>query len=639
MALEDNKLRMGDTPPNTQRSGTVREELRNGDIQRPTRDNFRQPAQDTLTKNTLTREAPAPAAAKAPTALQRASTPGIPDGPIDGRGTGFFEDPRSGNGDVHTGFEDIGDPRLGGGGRFGGGGGGGGEPPVVDPGGPGTVGGPTDGGGGPGSGNPAGNPFATGAAPEGTIAEQYNAVRNQLSNNILNPQLPDSATQSATLISEGEGEIIDPNDPSFQISPQAQIAAVGFGAAEAAIGMAVTPADMAAAQAQYTEVVAAAKGTVSKLAGGGRATAANAQAAIQDLDAVDPRTMAKALTHEVPNGATVKGQLDGLLGDLGTGNIPDWAQPAIAQAEAQMAARGLSSSSVGQNAMFNAIINAAMPIAQADAKSKLAVFQQDISNEQQAMLANSTFFQNLTMKNLDNKQQASIVNATNATNANIATAQNQTNASIANAQAFLQMDIANLNNEQQALMMDSQFRQQTMLTNTAAENTALQFNAQSQQQADQFNANLATSVSQFNATQQNSARQFSANAANSMSQFNANLGFQREQFNAQNATAISQSNVNWRRQMNQMNTAAENAVNQANAMNQFNLSNQALTFLWQEQRDAAKWANDNVQNEEERRVRMAIAALSNESMADAKSLENIKTLAGAAVSIFNAWGT
>ena len=30
-------------------------------------------------------------------------------------------------------------------------------------------------------------------------------------------------------------------------------------------------------------------------------------------------------------------------------------------------------------------------------------------------------------------------------------------------------------------------------------------------------------------------------------------------------------------------------LNQANAMNAFNLSNQGLSFLWQEMRDAAKW--------------------------------------------------
>jgi hypothetical protein len=133
--------------------------------------------------------------------------------------------------------------------------------------------------------------------------------------------------------------------------------------------------------------------------------------------------------------------------------------------------------------------------------------------------------------------------------------------------------------------------------------------------------------------------QFNAQQKNAMGQFNSQQSFARDQFNSKNAVAISQSNAQWRRQMNQMNTASENAVNQANAMNQFNLSNQALSFLWQEQRDGAKWANDNAQNEEERKTRMAIAALSNESMQDAQSLANIKALAGTAISLFDAWRT
>jgi hypothetical protein len=493
------------------------------------------------------------------------------------------------------------------------------------------------------------------ATDQVTAGMREQELRDKLVENMNNPTLADNAKQTATLMSEQPGEILDPTDPRFQAAAvntpeQTQMAASGFSASESAMATATTPQEMAAAQASYTQVANAAKGTVANAAKAmaSSANVVNAQAAIQDLDAVDPRTMAKALTHEVPNGATVQGQLDGLLSGLETGNIPLWAQPAVTAAESMMSSRGMSASSVGQNAMFNAIINSAMPIAQADAKAKLSVFQQDITNEQQAILSNSQFFQTLTVKNLDNRQQAAIVNATNATNVNMANAQNATQASVANAQAFLQMDLANLSNEQQTIMVDAQYRQQTMLTNTAAENTAKQMNASNAQQAEQFNANLSASISQFNATQVNAAKQFNAaneqqasqvnaNAANTMAQFTANLGFQREQFNAQNATVISQANVAWRRQLNQSNTAAINAVNQANAMNQFSLSNQALSFLWQEQRDAAQWANDNVQNDEERKTRLTIAALTNEAAKDATTMGAIKDLAGAAIEIYDNW--
>ena len=61
-----------------------------------------------------------------------------------------------------------------------------------------------------------------------------------------------------------------------------------------------------------------------------------------------------------------------------------------------------------------------------------------------------------------------------------------------------------------------------------------------------------------------------------------------------------------------------NAVNQANAMNAFNLSNQGLSFLWQEMRDSAKWEFDAAQNDEDRATLLKQAALANESTDEAK---------------------
>ena len=110
--------------------------------------------------------------------------------------------------------------------------------------------------------------------------------------------------------------------------------------------------------------------------------------------------------------------------------------------------------------------------------------------------------------------------------------------------------------------------------------------------------------------------------------FNSQLSFQRDQFNTQNSQVVEQSNVLWRRQLNTANTAGQNAVNQANAMNSFNLSNQGLSFLWQEMRDAAKWEYKSAQNAEERQTNLSIAALGNEAATDATKSENISALAG-----------
>ena len=492
-----------------------------------------------------------------------------------------------------------------------------------------------------------------------TTPEEPNALKDLLTSTITNPVLPEGAKQEYVSIEEKAGEAMDAS--KFQISQEAleaakaevtQIAAMKE--AELATTGQVSPttaAQYAAAQAKEVAATKVVQGEVSKTVSavtGQLSSGAMAEAAIQDLDKLDPRTVVDAVTKELPNSATVKGQLDGLLEGLETGKVPLWAQPAVAQAEAMLASRGMSTSSVGKQAMFNAVISAAMPIAQQDAQAKLSVFQQNLSNEQQATLANAQFFQTMTAQNLSNKQQTALANAATVAAMDMSNADRAQQAQIANAQNFLQMDITNMNNQQQAAMLDSQLKQQTLLSNQSAENAAKQFNAANQQQADQFNANLATSIEQFNATQSNAMSQFNtgqsnqaalqqAQIADSVAKFNSQNAFNREQFNVQNATAIEQSNVNWRRQINQANTAGINAVNQANAMNQFNLSNQALTFLWQEQRDNAKWAYESSENEEERKVRMAIAALSNESMADATSAANITSLAKAAAGLFDSW--
>ena len=52
-----------------------------------------------------------------------------------------------------------------------------------------------------------------------------------------------------------------------------------------------------------------------------------------------------------------------------------------------MAQRGLSASTVGRDALFNAIIQSALPMAQSNAQALQQRAQQNLSNEQQANLA------------------------------------------------------------------------------------------------------------------------------------------------------------------------------------------------------------------------------------------------------------
>ena len=151
----------------------------------------------------------------------------------------------------------------------------------------------------------------------------------------------------------------------------------------------------------------------------------------------------------------------------------------------------------------------------------------------------------------------------------------------------------------------------------------------------QFNISEADRIAALNQGNSLEAERLQSTLNSQIEQFNEQLDYNRNQFNTQNSLAIEQSNVQWRRNLNTANTAGVNAVNQANAMNAFNLSNQGLSFIWQEMRDAAKWEYESAQNAQERQTNLAIAALGNEAASDQGRADILKTLGGFAMDIWS----
>jgi len=259
-----------------------------------------------------------------------------------------------------------------------------------------------------------------------------------------------------------------------------------------------------------------------------------------------------------------------------------------------MANRGLSASSMAAEALAEGIMNSAIPIAAQDAAT----------------------YKQMIFQNLSNNQQAAITNA----------------------QAYLKMDLSNLSNRQQTNLQNINARQNFILSDQAAANAAFQFNATSQNQVNQFYSKLATTVADQNAVRLDAMTKFAEaekskinalNAQNTIAvneanakreqvvrQFNATLENQRQQFNVTNQREIDQSNVVWRRAVNTANTAAVNAANQTNAQNLLNLSNWALSSLWQQWRDEASWVNTSSENMENRNHNLAMAALERSTAVD-----------------------
>ena len=375
-----------------------------------------------------------------------------------------------------------------------------------------------------------------------------------------------------------------------------------------------------------------------------------------DPEALEARLMdfseeERGVIEGLPEEALVSNQLDSLLSGVEQGEIPIWARPAVSTVETMLAKRGLEASSIARDALVNTLIQASIPLAQANAQAIQAsvsqqrnieaavseanaqrrqqtvlnnaqnVFKVDMANmaaEQQTELANSKFFQTVSLTDANIEQQSAVQNAAAIARVDLAEADFYQKAQIENAKNFLATDMANLNNRQQSNVIKGQYEQQRLLSNQAAINAMGQFNATNDRQAQQFMAQIETQIRQYNAGYINATNQFNvqaenaaeardaqrindvnrANAAimNQVEQFNQQQNFNREQWNAANEQAVINSNIDWRRRANTADTAAQNAVNQQNAQNAFGLTQAAQSFLWQELRDQAdydfRWATD-----------------------------------------------
>ena len=353
-----------------------------------------------------------------------------------------------------------------------------------------------------------------------------------------------------------------------------------------------------------------------------------------DMAAVKEATDIEAATANPSKKATVKGQLDDLMDDFDDGATPAWAAGAMRAATAAMAARGLGASSMAGQAIVQATMESALPIAQQDASTAASFEAQNLSNRQQtAMFAaeqrakfleidfnqefqtrvtnaarvsdianiNFTADQQIALENARLTQTANLANmsAVNAkvmadaaamSQMDLTNLSNEQQAAVQNASSFLQVDMANLANEQQTELFKAQSVQQAILSDVAASNATSQFNASSKNQVDQFMASLKSQVDQFNVTQQNAMNQFNAGEENALEKFNSELANQREQFNASTTLVIAQANAKWRQDLATMNTAAQNDANKLDAAAMNNLTEKAIDDIWQRERDIMAWA-------------------------------------------------
>ena len=357
--------------------------------------------------------------------------------------------------------------------------------------------------------------------------------------------------------------------------------------------------------------------------------------------------------------AMVQEQLSDLMLDFQGGNTPAWAAGAMRAAVGKMAQRGLGASSIAGQAIVQAAMESALPIAQADAQTIAQFEMQNLSNrqqtailaaqqraqfigqefdqafqarvqnasrisdianmnfsaEQQVALENSRAANSMNMANLSNKQAVVMAEAAAISQLEMANLSNEQQAAVQNAQAFLNMDMANLNNRQQANMFKTQSIVQSIFTDQAAENAARQFNASSQMQTDQFMENMKQQASIFNANSLNATEQFNAGQENASKQYNEGLREQRKQFNASNRLVIAQANAQWRQNVATLNTAEENENNRQFAKDVNGLTQKSLDEVWQRERDLMDMA---FRGEESRMDRILSLLLADKDLQSAR---------------------
>jgi hypothetical protein len=365
----------------------------------------------------------------------------------------------------------------------------------------------------------------------------------------------------------------------------------------------------------------------------------------------------QAAQMELDPMATTQGQLNKLLQDFDAGNPPPWAAASMRAATAVLNQRGLGASSIAGQAIIQAQMEAALPIAQSDAQTVFNLGIQNLSNRQQraviaaqqraqflgqefdqefqarvtnaarisdianqnfnaevqVTLENARMAQSVDLANLNNRQALVMADAAQIANLEMTNLNNRQQAAVQNAQAFLQMDMTNLQYKQQTQLFKAQEQIKAMFTDAAAENAAAQFNASSQNQVNQFYDSLANQTKQFNVTQKNAMEQFNTQQENAIKQFNAQQENAVAQFNASNGLVVSQANAEWRRNIATIDTAAINQANQINAQNAMALTVREYEGMWQEYRDKMQFAHNTSENALDREMQYGIAVMNKDA--------------------------
>lgn len=381
---------------------------------------------------------------------------------------------------------------------------------------------------------------------------------------------------------------------------------------------------------------------------------------LEDVDIMEPEVQAQVA--ELPTEALVSTQIDNLLQGMENGETPSWALPAVSAVEAQMAARGMSASTVGQTALFSAIVSAALPIAQGNANALKERANLNLQNRQQAEITRAQLqtqvdvteaqlnsqnavvaFQTdaelraldakiaseIGVANLNAAQQTAIYNASTQAGMDMAKFNAAQQVELANSKWMQTAVLTNVNNAQQAALQEATLLAsqdlanadaltrvqienarnflQMDVTNLSNEQQMEMLNTQSQMQKLLSNQAAVNAAKQFNAASENQVMTFMANLANQVNMQNAAAANQMEQFNAQQFNVAQLQEAGMEQEAAKFNAQLDTQTQQFNAQvefqrDQWNAANaQAIeqsNVNWRRQANTADTAAANAINQQ-----------------------------------------
>ncbi|MEE8598136.1 MAG: hypothetical protein V3S69_01200, partial [Dehalococcoidales bacterium] len=318
-------------------------------------------------------------------------------------------------------------------------------------------------------------------------------VGDQVTQNLRDPQIPAKAVQTATKLRETPGQFIGEK----QVQTGTMTIPRGFrGSREVPIFG--TERDTSQFDQKEQADLQAAQAGVQQQGGPD-----NVQANLVDPAFVGSGALVEAAQGTIPNEITTSGRLTELLSSGAEDGIPAFAQPALAKVDRMLAARGMSRTSIGADQLSNMLIQAAIPLAQADSAALVQNFSQNLSNEQQAAMANAGFQQQALLSDQASANAAAQFNSSS---------QAQTDQFMASLKSTIEKSNAD------RITATSQF-------NTGQANAVGQFNSQLVFNRDQFNAKNALAIEQSNVSWRREMNKINTQSQNAVNQANAMNAF------------------------------------------------------------------------------------------------------------------